>query len=51
MDDTDWLEISRADMKYNIDLKLQIYIHINNRLCKDSEKIGLVKIKIYCIYN
>ena len=37
--------------KYNIDLKLQIYIHIDNSLCEDSEKIGLVKIKIYCIYN
>ena len=37
--------------KYNIDLKLQIYIHINNSLREDCEKIGLVKIKIYCIYN
>ena len=37
--------------KYNIDLKLQMYIHINNSLCEDCEKIGLVKIKIYRIYN
>ena len=37
--------------KYNIDLKLQKYIHINNSLHKDSEKIGLVKIKKYHIYN
>ena len=26
--------------KYNIDLKLQVYIHINNSLHEDSEKIG-----------
>ena len=33
MVDTDWLEISRADVqKYNIDLKLQVYIHMNNSL-------------------
>ena len=31
--------------KYNIDLKLQIYVHINNSLHEDSEKIGLVKKK------
>ena len=37
--------------KYKIDLKLQIYIHIDNSLHKGSEKNGLVKIKIYHIYN
>ena len=40
MVDTDWLEISRADAKYNIDLKLEVYIHINNSLHEDAEKIG-----------
>ena len=34
--------------KYNIVLKLQRYTHIDNNLHKDSEKIGLGKIKIYC---
>ena len=37
--------------KYNIVLKLQRYTHIDNNLHKDSEKIGLGKIKIYCTYN
>ena len=38
--------------KYNIDLKLQVYIHINNSLHEDSEKkIGPEIIKIYRIYN
>ena len=37
--------------KYNIDLKLQVYIHMNNSLCEDSEKIGPEIIKIYRIYN
>ena len=37
--------------KYNIVLKLQIYTHIDTNLHKDSEKIGLVKIKIYRTYN
>ena len=37
--------------KYNIVLKLQIYIHIDTNLHKDSEKIGLGKIKIYHTYN
>ena len=29
--------------KYNIDLKLQIYIHINSSLREDSEKLVLKK--------
>ena len=37
--------------KYNIVLKLQIYTHIDTNLHKNSEKIGLGKIKIYRMYN
>ena len=47
--DTDWLEISRADAKYIIDLKLQV--HMNNSLREKSEKNGPEIIKIYRIYN
>ena len=38
--------------KYNIDLKLQIYIYILTIVyVKILKKIGLVKIKIYHTYN